>query len=239
MSRWRKRKPSSPGNCGRSGRISSCRTSAASRGSTSGSSGASACTAPRWKTSPSTAPRSSTAPLRVLELVEPRGQERPQRRRHVDLAVVGREREHLGDEERVAARPLGDPPSAPPPAASLRSARPPRRARAVPAAAAPARTGAARAAPAGPCTGAAPARPPKQSRRLDEVEERLLAPLQIVEADDERRLLLEQLAERPGDLVRARRTVALAEQRSQRGGRLLVGGQGVELLDAPRRRAST
>ncbi len=60
MSRWRKRNASSPGNWGRSERISSCRTSAARRGSTSGSSGASAWTAPRWKISPSTAPRSST-----------------------------------------------------------------------------------------------------------------------------------------------------------------------------------
>ncbi len=72
------------------------------------------------------APLEHRALLR-LELVEPRGQKRPQRRRHVDLAVVGREREHLGDEERVPARPVGDPPAQHPPAASLRSARPPRR----------------------------------------------------------------------------------------------------------------
>ena len=37
---------------------------------------------------------------------------------------------------------------------------------------------------------------------LDQVEERLLAPLDVVEHDDERRLLLEQLPERPGDLLR-------------------------------------
>ena len=37
---------------------------------------------------------------------------------------------------------------------------------------------------------------------LDQVEERLLAPLDVVEHDDERRLLLEQLPERPRDLLR-------------------------------------
>ena len=43
-----------------SGLISSLRTSAASRGVTWASSGASACTAPRWKISPSIEPRSRT-----------------------------------------------------------------------------------------------------------------------------------------------------------------------------------
>ena len=45
---------------------------------------------------------------------------------------------------------------------------------------------------------------------LDQVEERLLAPLDVVEHDDERRLLLEQLAERPGDLLRRRPRLRLA-----------------------------
>ena len=67
--RRRRRRGSAGGGSGRrprrraaavSGLISSLRTSAASRGVTWVSSGASACTAPRWKTSPSTAPRSST-----------------------------------------------------------------------------------------------------------------------------------------------------------------------------------
>ena len=59
--------------------------------------------------------------------------------------------------------------------------------------------------------------------RLDQIEERLLAPLDVVETDDERRLLLDQLAECPSDLVRARRLICLAEQRAgaqrQRRGR--------------------
>ncbi len=38
---------------------------------------------------------------------------------------------------------------------------------------------------------------------LDQVEERLLAPLDVVEDAHERRALLEQLAEGPGDLLGA------------------------------------
>ena len=37
---------------------------------------------------------------------------------------------------------------------------------------------------------------------LDEIEKRLLAPLNVVEQHHDRRLLFEELAERPGDLVR-------------------------------------
>jgi hypothetical protein len=51
----------------------------------------------------------------------------------------------------------------------------------------------------------------EQSRRLDQVEERLLSPLDVVEADDEWRLVLEQLAKRPRDLVGARRKIGLPE----------------------------
>ena len=52
---------------------------------------------------------------------------------------------------------------------------------------------------------------------LDEVEERLLAPLDVVEdARRAARLLLEQLAEGPGDLVGGRRLLRLAEQRPDR-----------------------
>ena len=67
---------------------------------------------------------------------------------------------------------------------------------------------------------------------LDEVEERLLAPLDVVEDDHERRrLLLEQLAERPGDLLGGRRLLALAEQRADRRRGGPVGRQRVELLE--------
>src|SRR5262245_60298397 len=53
---------------------------------------------------------------------------------------------------------------------------------------------------------------------LDEIEQRLLGPVQVVEDADERlrlRLLLEQLAKAPGDLLGARGKLRLAEQRPQ------------------------
>src|ERR1700692_4130910 len=54
---------------------------------------------------------------------------------------------------------------------------------------------------------------------LDEVEQRLLRPVEVVEHADERlhlRLLFEELAEPPRDLLRRGRRVRLAEQRAQR-----------------------
>ena len=62
MSRCRKRKPSSSGNVGDVERMSSLRTSVARWDSTAGrrGSGESTATEPRWKTSPSTDPRSMT-----------------------------------------------------------------------------------------------------------------------------------------------------------------------------------
>ena len=230
MSRWRKRKPSSPGNCGRSGRISSCRTSAASRGSTSGSSGASACTAPRWKSSPSTAPRSSTA--------RSCGSSWSSRAARSARSVGGTSTSPSS----VASASISVMKSGLPPALSaIRRAqilgqrlsdqrvRLVRRERLEPQRHRPGRAALEQLRPGHAQQQQRRARR-EQRHRLDQVEERLLAPLQVVEADDERRLLLEQLAERPRDLVRARRPVALAEQRSQRGRGLLVGGQGVELL---------
>ncbi len=44
-----------------------------------------------------------------VELVEPRSEQRSQRRRHVDLSVLGHHREHLRDEQRVAAGSVCDP----------------------------------------------------------------------------------------------------------------------------------
>ena len=70
----------------------------------------------------------------------------------------------------------------------------------------------------------------EQRRRLDEIEERLLAPLDVVEDDDQRRLLLEQLAERPGDLVSARCDVRLTEQRADRRRRHGIRRERRELL---------
>ena len=68
---------------------------------------------------------------------------------------------------------------------------------------------------------------------LDQVEERLLAPLDVVEDDHERplrRSLLQRLAEGPGDLLRRCRRLRLAQQRADRRGGGLVRRQQVELL---------
>ena len=59
----------------------------------------------------------------------------------------------------------------------------------------------------------------QQREMLDQIDERLLAPLEVVEDDDEwdvQRRLLEQLPVGPGDLLRARRRLRAAEQRPNR-----------------------
>ena len=89
-------------------RSAACEPAPARRGVTCGSSGTSAWTAPRWKISPSTAAHSSTARSALLEPVEAGRQERLQRRRDDHLAVAGH-RQHLADEERVAAGRSRDP----------------------------------------------------------------------------------------------------------------------------------
>jgi hypothetical protein len=61
---------------------------------------------------------------------------------------------------------------------------------------------------------------------LEQLEEDVLAPLNVVEDDDDRPLgrdRLEQLAERPRDLVRRRRAT-VPEERTER-----VGRNGIEL----------
>src|SRR5204863_1037653 len=66
---------------------------------------------------------------------------------------------------------------------------------------------------------------------LDEVEERLLAPLDVVEDDDEqplRRRLLEGLAEGPRELVGRGRIGRLAEERADRRRGVLLRRQEVE-----------
>ena len=231
---WRKRKPSSPASCARSGLISSFRTSAARRGVTWVSSGASAWTAPRWKISPSIAPRSSTLRSARLELVEARREQRLQRGRDHDVAVrLAGHRQHLLDEERVAAGGAGDP------LAQLvadvlgdqlldvvgAQRLEPERHRPGGVALDELRAGDAE----------------QQDRRargeqrdvLDQIAERLLAPLDVVQNDDKRSLrrsLLQRLAKGPGDLLGRRRRLALAEQRADRRRGVLVRGQLVELL---------
>ena len=70
----------------------------------------------------------------------------------------------------------------------------------------------------------------EQGDVLDEFEEGLLSPLDVVEDDDERGGRLEQLAEGPGDLFPGRRDV-LAEERADRACRLRLDLDAGELLD--------
>ena len=63
------------------------------------------------------------ATLGLVELVEAGGEQRLQRRRHLDFRVLGRHRQHLGDEERVAGRSVCDPRRATRPRPRRRSAR--------------------------------------------------------------------------------------------------------------------
>ena len=91
-------------------------------------------------------------------------------------------------------------------------------------------SGGARRAPAarGREGGARAAR--EQRDVLDQVEEGLLGPLDVVEDADEGRLLLEQLAERPRDLVGRRWPLRLTEQRAKRRRGRGIGRKDVELL---------
>jgi hypothetical protein len=151
-------------------------------------------------------------PLGRLKLVEPGRKQRPQRRRDRQSAVglLGHDQD-LRDEQRVAARGMGDP------LAQLR-----RHARSDQLVDLVVRK---RLEPQGHrprCAALGKLRPrhaEKEKRRaggeqphvLDEVEEGLLPPLDVVENDNERCLLLEQLAEGPGDLLRRRAGRGLAE----------------------------
>ena len=69
---------------------------------------------------------------------------------------------------------------------------------------------------------------------LDQVEERLLAPVDVVEDDDaaaaRAAACSNVLRNGPGDLLRRGRRLGLAEQRADRGRRSLVGRQHTELL---------
>jgi hypothetical protein len=173
-------------------------------------------------------------PLTGLELIESSGEQRLQRGRDRYLTVrVGGHRHHFLDEERVAARRPRDP------LAELcgnafgdqlgevrvTERLEPKRDRPVGAAVEQLRPRQAHEQDRG-------ARG-KERDVLDQVEERLLTPMKIVDDDDERllaRRLLERLAKGPGDLVRRRRRLRLAQQRANgcRGG--LVRGTHVEPL---------
>ena len=168
-------------------------------------------------------------PLGAGELVEPGLEKRPQGRGHVHLAALRRHREHLRQEERIAAGRLCHP------AAELgrklvadqdvhlvRGQRlEPQRDRPL----------AASREQVGPARAEEQDRPARREEAggLDEVEERVRAPMDVVEHADDRGLLEEELAERPGDLLGARGDRRLADEGPERRGGDRIGRQGVEL----------
>ena len=189
------------GNCGRSGRTSSLRTSAVSGATSWRSVGESACDRAAVEDAPLDRAALEHVALGRIELVEPRGQQRLDRRRHGDGAVgrVAHERDHLLDEERVPFRRVEDPR-----AQRLIGRRAVEQARDE-------RVGVAgrerlEQHRRGVQLAAAPVRPPVEQLRprhaeqedrrvaaevgdvIDEIEERLLAPVDVVQHDDERPL---------------------------------------------------
>ena len=169
-------------------------------------------------------------PLGLVQPVEPRCEQGLQRRRHFDVLLLARHRQHLRDEERVPARSVRDPIAQLPgrlvadQLVGLVLAQ-----RLEPEHAWPGRPALEQLRPRhADQQQRRPAR--KQRRGLDQVKEGLLAPLDVVEDDDERRLLLEQLAERPGDLIGVRALVALAEQRPDGRSDSGIGRQRADLL---------
>ena len=181
--------------------------------------------------------------LRRVELIETSRQKRLNGRWHADLATARRthERQHLLQEERVSLGGRGDAlAQAGLDAAQLRQQELGLRCverleeyrRRVPFA----------AAPGGPLLEQLGAGHAEQEDRLaareigdvlDQIEQCLLRPVQVVEHADERvlvRLLLDQLAEAPSDLLRRGRGLRLPEQRPDRY-RWIALRQRVELLD--------
>ena len=189
------------GSSGRSGRTSSLRTSASSCRYDGHGLGVRAPRPRRGgRARPSTAPRSSTARSPAVELLEPGREQRLDRRRHVARRRL-RSRGHRDISSRKSGLPWrrrGSAPRVPgePVAGERRerAARPSRRHRAARAARA---SHSARLRPAGPCVEQlGPRQAEQQERRvrarvgdvLDQVEERRLAPVDVVEDRHQRPL---------------------------------------------------
>ena len=185
--------------------------------------------------------RARARPLGRLELVEARGEQRLQRRRDDHVAL------RLAAIASISSMKSGLPPAAR--AIFSRSSSASRsgmssstsRRQVARAEASPARRGGARQL--------RPRHAEQQDRRargeerdvLDQVEERLLAPLDVVEDDDQRplrRCVLERLAERPGDLLRGRRRLASRRATSGSPPRRPRPRQQRRAASAPRRPAS-
>src|SRR5262249_44653252 len=171
-------------------------------------------------------------PLRRLELVETSREQRLETRRNRELGVRSpAHRQHLGDEQRVAARgaydlralTLIDPAADEILHVGVGQGLEPKRD--GPAGAAIEQLRPSHAKEQDRSAGG------EQGNVLDQIEERLLAPLNVIEHADERGLVLEQLAEGPGDLLRARPGLGLAEHGTERSSRGRIGRKRIELLD--------
>ena len=231
---WRKRNPSSPTSWGRSGLISSLRTSEARRGDHLGLLGCERLHGAAVEDLALDRASLEHAPLGRLELIQAGAEQRPQRRRddHVALRLAGH-CQHLLDEERVTARGASD--------LAAQLAGDPQRYQLVDLSVAQwlepqrHRPGGAALGELRPRHAIHQDRCARGQERdvLDQVEERLLAPLDVVEHDHQRLLcrgVLQRLAERPCDLLRRRRRLRLAQQRADRHRCGLVCGPHVELL---------
>ena len=233
MSRCRKRNPSSPEYTGAWGSISCLRTRFARRGVTRSASGSSACTAATMEDLSFDGGSFEHGPLAGLQLVESGGEQRLQRRRDDDLAV-GRacHADHLVHEERVAAGGARDSLAelAGSPRGSSEST--------SPAVRRSSRIVTCQSGRRSTSSGRAMQRiriglSGREKRDvLDQVEEGLLAPLDVVEHDDERPLggsMLERLAKRPRDLLGRHGCFVLTEERADRGGGPLVARPAIQL----------
>ena len=165
-----------------------------------------------------------------LELVETSSEQRTERRRDVDLFGPACHRQHLREEKGVPAGRVGNP--LPQPRRQSRDQLVGRFGGQRREAKSYGPFGAARDELGSRHADEHDRRSRGEQRHaLDELEKRLLAPLDVVEDDDERRLLLEQLPKRPGDLLGGCPPGALADQQPDGGSCGRVRGQGAQLLD--------
>ena len=170
-------------------------------------------------------------PLGPVELVEASVEERLQRRGHRDLAVaLGSHCDHLLDEEWIAAGGVSDPiPQLRPDGVRDQVLDAPLGQRLQPHRHGPLRPVLEQLRPGHADEENRSARR-EQGDVVDQVEQGLLCPVHVVEHAGERRLCLQQLPDRPGDLVRRRGGIGFAEQRPDRGRRGPIGRPRTELL---------
>ena len=231
-----------PASCGRSGRTSSLRTSAASRGVTSRLLRRERLHGAAVEELALDRAALEHPALGLVELVEPRRQQRLERRRHLDLAAVRVGRARPSPSRRAGCRRrrgrsarAARPATASPTSASASSAgerlEPQRR---------PASAG-RRSSSSGRAMQSEQERRAGREQRdvLDQVEERLLAPLDVVEAR-RRAAPASSSSLRNAQAISSApaQRLALAEQRADRRRGRCVVGQRVRAASPPRPPAS-